>query len=123
MKKIKIMLIALMIFFSIITILNPYYAWAKITKTERDGGHTADEIIEEGKSFIDTGKEKADDNDRHTDFIVCENIFDQPNHSRLFFLRIRPITHVRFLPSYSAFHRFLCRWRCQPTVRRESPSR
>ena len=61
MKKIKIMLIALMIFFSIITILNPYYAWAKITKTERDGGHTADEIIEEGKNFIDTGKEKADD--------------------------------------------------------------
>lgn len=61
MKKIKIMLIALMIFFSIITIVDPYYAWGKITKEERDGGHTTDEIIEEGKSFIDTGKVKADD--------------------------------------------------------------
>lgn len=61
MKKIKIMLIALMIFFSIITIVDPYYAWGKITKEERDGGHTADEIIEEGKSFIDTGKIKAED--------------------------------------------------------------
>ena len=61
MKKIKIMLIALMIFFSIITIVDPYYAWGKITKEERDGGHTTDEIIEEGKSFIDTGKIKAKD--------------------------------------------------------------
>ncbi len=61
MKKIKIMLIALMIFFSIITIVDPYYAWGKITKEERDGGHTTDEIIEEGKSFIDTGKIKAED--------------------------------------------------------------
>lgn len=61
MKKIKIMLIALMIFFSIITIVDPYYAWGKITKEERDGGHTTDEIIEEGKSFIDTGKVKAED--------------------------------------------------------------
>lgn len=61
MKKIKIMLIALMIFFSIITIVDPYYAWGKITKEERDGGHTMDEIIEEGKNFIDTGKIKAED--------------------------------------------------------------
>lgn len=61
MKKIKIMLIALMIFFSIITIVDPYYAWGKITKEERDGGHTTDEIIEEGKNFIDTGKVKAED--------------------------------------------------------------
>lgn len=61
MKKIKIMLIALMIFFSIITIVDPYYAWGKITKEERDGGHATDEIIEEGKNFIDTGKVKADD--------------------------------------------------------------
>ena len=61
MKKIKIMLIALMIFFSIITIVDPYYAWGKITKEERDGGHTTDEIIEEGKNFIDTGKIKAED--------------------------------------------------------------
>ena len=71
MKKIKIMLIALMIFFSIITILNPYYAWAKITKTERDGGHTADEIIEEGKSFIDTGKEKTDDKIKQDNMEFC----------------------------------------------------
>lgn len=61
MKKIKIMLIALMIFFSIITIVDPYYVWGKITKEERDGGHTTDEIIEEGKSFIDTGKIKSED--------------------------------------------------------------
>ena len=61
MKKIKIMLIALMIFFSIITRVDPYYVWGKITKEERDGGHTTDEIIEEGKSFIDTGKIKAED--------------------------------------------------------------
>ncbi len=61
MKKIKIMLIALMIFFSIITIVDPYYVWGKITKEERDGGHTTDEIIEEGKNFIDTGKIKAED--------------------------------------------------------------
>ncbi len=59
MKKIKIILIALMIFFSIITIVDPYYVWGKITKEERDGGHTTDEIIEEGKNFIDTGKIKA----------------------------------------------------------------
>ena len=50
-----------MIFFSIITIVDPYYAWGKITKEERDGGHTTDEIIEEGKNFIDTGKIKAED--------------------------------------------------------------
>lgn len=61
MKKIKIILIALMIFFSIITIVDPYYVWGKITKEERDGGHTTDEIIEEGKNFIDTGKIKAED--------------------------------------------------------------
>ena len=50
-----------MIFFSIITIVDPYYVWGKITKEERDGGHTTDEIIEEGKNFIDTGKIKAED--------------------------------------------------------------
>ena len=48
MKKIKIILVILLILLSISTIARPIYA------------HTAGEIIEEGKGFIDVGKEDAD---------------------------------------------------------------